>query len=82
MPTHKQVHNFKAASATPWVDPAHPKVAQVNFMMVESGDFVSVEIPRHVLVRLIGTAQRMLRDVPLNSRVRSGPSRSATSANK
>jgi hypothetical protein len=64
MPSPKQVHSFSASSATAWIEADTPRIAQVNFMLAATGDYVSLEIPRHVLERLVGSAQRALHDGP------------------
>jgi hypothetical protein len=79
MPSPKQVHSFSASSATAWIEADTPRIAQVNFMLAATGDYVSVEIPRHVLERLVGSGQRALHDAPLRPRRRLTASRSATS---
>ena len=65
MPSPKQVHSSSASSATAWIEADTPRIAQVNFMLAATGDYVSVEIPRHVLERLVGSGQRALHDAPL-----------------
>jgi hypothetical protein len=48
MPSPKQVHSFSASSVTAWIEADTPRIAQVNFLLAAIGDYVSVEIPRHV----------------------------------
>ena len=57
MPSPKQVHSFSASSATAWIEADTSRIAQVNFMLAATGDYVSVEI---ALERLVGSAQRAL----------------------
>jgi hypothetical protein len=40
-----KVHSFSAGSATAWIEADTPRIAQVNFMLAATGDYVSVEIP-------------------------------------
>ena len=78
MPSPKQVHSFSASSGTAWIEADTSRIAQVNFMLAATCDYVSVEIPGHVLERLVGSAQRALHDAPLRPRGRLTASRSAT----
>jgi hypothetical protein len=48
MPSPKQVHSFSASSATAWIEADTSRIAQVNFMLAATCDYVSIEIPRHV----------------------------------
>jgi hypothetical protein len=82
MPIDKRLHRFKATSATARIDSAKPKVASVDFMLAGNGDFLSVEIPQHVLGRLVASAQRAIRQASLRAQRRLAASRSAVSRNK
>ena len=77
MPSPKQVHSFSASSATAWIEADTPRIAQVNFMLAATCEYVSVD-PSHVLERLVASAQRPLHDAPLRRRGRLTASRSAT----
>jgi hypothetical protein len=48
MPSPKQVHSFSASSGAAWIEADTSRIAQVNFMLAATCDYVSVEIPRHV----------------------------------
>jgi hypothetical protein len=80
MPTPKQIHDFYATSVDVRISKELRTMARVNFMLV-NGEFVVVEIPRHVLERLIVRGQRALDDAPLPPRGRSRAHR-ATSRNR
>jgi hypothetical protein len=81
MPTHKQMHVTKAKSVNVRIAKQAPKVARLDVMLA-SENFWSVEIPRHVLERLVLRIQRALREAPLPVRARSTDGRPATSRNK
>jgi hypothetical protein len=78
MPSPKQVHSFSASSATAWIEADTSRIAQVNFVLAATCDYVSVEIPSHVLERPVGSAQRPLHDAHLRPHGRLTASRSAT----
>jgi hypothetical protein len=81
MPAPKRIHNFYATSADARISKDLPRIARVNFMLV-NGEFAVVEIPRHVLERLIVRGRRALDGAPLPPRGRSSGGHSATSQNK
>jgi hypothetical protein len=81
MPTHQPLHQVNARSATAWLPPEKPKVANVNFLL-ENGEFLSVEIPRHVLKRLVASAERAIREAAPPLRGLSKASRPAPSRSK
>ena len=81
MPTDHPLHKVYARSATARISPETPKEAQLT-LMLENGDFLSVQIPRHVLKRLAASAERAMRDVPLTFRGASKASRPATSRSR
>jgi hypothetical protein len=81
MPTHKQLHLMKANSIDARISTKTPRTANLN-LMLSNGDFWSVEIPRHVLVRLGDRIQRALDGAPLPARGKSGGGQPANGQNK
>lgn len=81
MPTHKPLHQFKASSASAWILAETPKEVRLHFLL-QSGDFLAVEIPRHVLARLVRSAQRAIDAAPVPFRGLSKASRPATSRSR
>jgi hypothetical protein len=67
MATHKQPHLFKAKSADVRISRDEPTDARVNFSL-PNGEFLAVEIPRHVLERLLVRAKRAIEAAPLFDR--------------
>jgi hypothetical protein len=81
MPTDARLHLFKARSIDARISKDEPKIARLSVMLA-NGDFWSIEIPRHVLERLIVRGRRALDEAPLPPRLRPAAGRSATSRNK
>ena len=81
MPTHQPLHKVYASSANARILPEMPKKVHLTFLL-QNGEFLSVEIPRHVLKRLVARAERAMSEVPLPSRGPSKASRPATSRSK
>jgi hypothetical protein len=70
MPTDKMLHLYKAKSIDARISADSPKVARLS-VMLEDGEFLSIEISRLVLERLIVRGRRALDEAPLPGRKRS-----------
>jgi hypothetical protein len=69
MPTHKALHLFQGKSADARISKDEPKISRLN-VMLGNGEFLSIEIPRHVLERLGVRIRRALDEAPLPGRGR------------
>jgi hypothetical protein len=78
--THKQLRVFEAKSADSRISRDQPTVARLNFSLA-NGEGLVVEVPRHVLERLLVRAKRAIEAAPLLTRGGSA-SQSAHSRNK
>jgi hypothetical protein len=62
--THKQLRVFEAKSADARISRHQPTVARLNFSLA-NGEGLVVEVPRHVLERLLVRAKRAIEAAPL-----------------
>jgi hypothetical protein len=80
MPTDKLRHLKEAKSASVRLCKSDPKIARLDFILSD-GQFLTVVIPRFVLKRFVGQAQKLLPKAPFPADGRSKDP-SATSRNK
>ena len=82
MPTHMPLHSAKATSVNARIAIENPKIGHVNFVLANDEGFLSVEVPRHELERLIPRIRRALDESPLPARRGSGGDRPASGRSK
>ncbi len=67
MAAHKPLHLFEAKSADTRISRDEPRVARVDFLLA-NGESLVVEVPQHVLERLMVRAKRSIESAPLLAR--------------